>query len=105
MDPFRRTFLTRGVADLLMEGCRSLMKGFAIKNEPAEPADADDQAEDLSYFSSYESCYAFLAEASLEELQEDARQLGLDPAGKDKYEIAKMIFRTPRADHRDGKEG
>jgi hypothetical protein len=85
-----------------MEGCRSLVKGFAIKNEPA---DADDQAEDLSYFASYESCYAFLAEASLEELQEDARQLGLDPAGKDKYEIAKMMFRTRRAEPPDGKEG
>jgi len=44
LDPFRRTFLTRGVADLLMEGCRSLMKGFAIKNEPAEPPDSDDPA-------------------------------------------------------------
>lgn len=102
MDPYRRTFLTRGVADLLMEGCRSLVKGFAIKSVPA---DADDQAEDLSYFDSYESCYAFLAEASLEELQEDARQLGLDPAGKDKYEIAKMIFRNRRAEPLDGKEG
>lgn len=93
--------MTQGVTDLLMKGCRSLVKGFANKNEPAE---ADDQAEDLSYFASYESCYAFLAEASLEELQEDARQLGLDPAGKDKYEIAKMIFRTRQAEPLGGKE-
>jgi hypothetical protein len=45
-----------------------------------------------SYFDSFESCYAFLAEVSLEELQQDACNLGLDPTGLDKYQIAKLIY-------------
>lgn len=99
MDQNRRTFLTKGVANLLIEGCRSLAEGLDIKNDP------DDEAANLSYFSSFESCYAFLAEASLEELQEDVRQLGLDPTGKDKYQIAKLIFHVNQAKPQAKTEG
>jgi len=99
LDQNRRSFLTKGVANLLIEGCRSLAEGLDINNAP------DDEAANLSYFSSFESCYAFLAEASLEELQEDARQLGLDPTGKDKYQIAKSIFRINQAKSHARTEG
>jgi hypothetical protein len=66
----------------------------AFSEELAQPpvSDPPHLSADYSYFSSFESCYAFLAEVSLEELQQDAYKLGLDPTGKDKYEIAKMLY-------------
>jgi hypothetical protein len=71
----RRTFIKRGLLDFIVESLRPAV---------AEPVPA--------YFASYESCYAILAETSLEELQADAITLGIDPAGKDKYQLAREIY-------------
>jgi len=91
MNQSRRDFLTFksfNVKDVLVDTVRALSAEVSDRSDSTAP----DLSDDSSYFSSFESCYAFLAEVSLEELQQDALQLGMDPAGKDKYQIAKLIF-------------
>lgn len=70
--------MTHDIADLFKESYRMLTNEATAKPD---------------YFSSYESCYAILAEVSLEELQEDARKLGINTEGKDKYQIAKLVYK------------
>ena len=88
MDRSRRAFLTLDVKSLFVDTVQ------AFSEELSQPPVSDplNLSADYSYFASFESCYAFLAEVSLEELQQDAWKMGLDTTGKDKYEIAKMIF-------------
>ena len=52
----------------------------------APPAFADD------YFSSIETCYAFLSEVPLEDLQQEAVQRGAPYEGLSKFELAKSLF-------------
>mgnify|MGYP007128626083 CR=1 FL=1 len=75
MDASRRKFLKKDLLNFIIESLR-------LATRESQP----------TYFSSYESCYALLAETSLEELQADARKLGLDPSGKDKYQLAREIY-------------
>lgn len=72
----RREFLTNDIINMFKDTYR------AFTEEP-----------ETDFFSSYELCYAILAEASLEELQNDARTLGIDPAGKSKYELARIVYK------------
>jgi len=88
MDRSRRAFLTFNLKSLFTDAFQSFSKDIA---QPPISAPST-IPENHSFFSSFDSCYAFLAEVSLEELQQDAYKLGLDPTGKDKYEIAKMLF-------------
>jgi hypothetical protein len=86
----RRSFLFGNMKQIFVEPICSLTKELkewqADETSPAPPATATD------YFASYETCYAFLAEVSLEELQQDALRLGIDFAGKSKVELARLIF-------------
>ena len=86
----RRSFLLDNMKQIFVEPVCSLTKELKEWQEdealPASPASAND------YFASYETCYAFLAEVSLEELQQDALRLGIEFAGKSKYELARLIF-------------
>jgi hypothetical protein len=52
----------------------------AIANEPAE------------YFSSLETCYAFLSEVPLEDLQNEAVKRGLGFERLSKIELARLLF-------------
>ena len=81
----RRNFIKRDLINFIVQSLRP------VANE-TRPTQKQDQEKRSAYFSSYESCYAILAETSLEELQADARTLGLDPAGKDKYQLAIDIY-------------
>ncbi len=85
MDVHRRNFIKRDLLNFIVESLRPVAPA-------AVPARKQDAGERAAYFSSYESCYAILAETSLEELQADARSLGLDPAGKDKFQLAREIY-------------
>ena len=88
MDRSRRAFLTLNVKSLFSDTLQAFSEELSQSPVAAPPRSSPDH----SYFSSFGSCYAFLAEVSLEELQQDALKMGLDPTGKDKYELAKMIF-------------
>lgn len=44
------------------------------------------------YFSSIDSCYAFLAEVPLEDLQNEAAKRGIPFEGYTKFELAKVLF-------------
>lgn len=82
----RREFLTKDLFKLFKETYEAV-SGQALTEE-------EKQAQELEeYFKSFKTCYPFLAEASLEELQYDARELGIDPTGISKYELARMIFK------------
>ena len=88
MDRSRRAFLTLDVKSLFA----NTIQAFSEELSQPPVSDSPNLSADYSYFSSFESCYAFLAEVSLEELQQDACKMGLDTTGKNKHEIAKMIF-------------
>lgn len=85
MDTSRRNFIKRDLFNFIVESLRSVTK----ETGPDRKQDPEKRS---TYFSSYKSCYAILAETSLEELQADARKLGLDPGGKDKYQLAREIY-------------
>lgn len=54
----------------------------------------DDEKKQSKYFRSFESCYPFLAEYTLLEVQQDAMEMGIDPTGKTKLEIARLIYKN-----------
>lgn len=93
MNRSRREFLTFNFKSLFVDTFLS------ISEELTQPLAADplDSATANSYFDSYESCYAFMAEVSLEELQQDAAKLGLDCTGLAKHQIAKLIYKVDPA--------
>lgn len=88
----RRDFLTRNLKEIFIEPIRSFAAEIAPEQDAENQKTASASPAVSEYFASYESCYAFLAEVSLEELQQDAISLGIDPTGKDKYAIARLIF-------------
>lgn len=85
----RRDFLTKDFFKLVKD-TYDAFTGEAVSEEEKEAKGLEE------YFRSFKTCYPFLAEASLEELQYDARELGIDPTGISKYELARMIFRCKR---------
>lgn len=85
VDTRRRNFIKRDLFAFIVESLRPFTKEIW-------PDRKQDPEKRSAYFSSYKSCYAILAETSLEELQADARKLGLDPVGKDKYQLAREIY-------------
>ncbi|MGN0838853.1 MAG: hypothetical protein ACI4NN_07195 [Pyramidobacter sp.] len=87
MDYSLRTFLKSGIVEFLTN---------AYDNFKQEcQTDAEKKETELNaYFSSEKSCQALLSEYSLEELQHDAAQAGIDYAGLSKRELAKALFET-----------
>lgn len=52
----------------------------------------ENQEDPVDYFSSIETCYAFLAEVPLEDLQQEALQRNMPFDGLSKFELAKRLF-------------
>ena len=58
----------------------------AIVNQQEKKSDCED------YFASLETCYAFLSEVPLEDLQNAATKRGLVYDGLSKMELARLLF-------------
>lgn len=86
----RRSFLFGNMKQIFVEPICSLAKELQEWQDDEASTASPSPAAD--YFASYETCYAFLAEVSLEELQQDALRMGIDFAGKSKVELARLIF-------------
>lgn len=52
--------------------------------------------EEENFFSSTKYCYAAISELTTEELYDAARQKGIDPEGKSKLELARVIFSSEK---------
>ncbi|PKM86942.1 MAG: hypothetical protein CVU87_10665 [Firmicutes bacterium HGW-Firmicutes-12] len=81
----RRQFLTKELFNFIKDAYDAFNEESATDREKEEENNQE-------YFRSFEKCYPFLAEVSLEELQCDAKTRGIDSSGKDKYELARLIF-------------
>lgn len=77
----RKQFLADGLSSLL----RTMYEFAVAEDEETAKPQAD-------YFQSFSSCYPILAECSLKDLQIAARQKGIDPEGKTKFELAQILF-------------
>ncbi len=84
MDKGRRYFLRRGFAEFCGEVYNSFLQ--ESKTEAEKEADSIDR-----FFSSWSSCQAFLSEYTMEELQEDARRVGIDCTDLSKRELARKL--------------
>jgi hypothetical protein len=81
----RRQFLTKELFSFIKEAY------YAFNEEAVTDKEKEDE-NIQEYFQSFEKCYPFLAEVSLEELKCDAKTRGIDSSGKDKYELARLLF-------------
>lgn len=54
------------------------------------------------YFDSFESAYPFLSEVSMEMLYQSAAQLGINPEGLSKIELAKLVYENRGKVYHDG---
>lgn len=79
----RRDFLAKDLPMLFKEIYFTLTDVFV----------EDESKKRSKYFRSFESCYPFLAEYTLEEIQQDAMEMGIDYTGKSKLELARLIFK------------
>lgn len=57
---------------------------------------------DEDYFATFESAYPFLSEVSMEMLLQSAEQLGINPEGKSKLELAKEVYENRGKVYHDG---
>lgn len=78
----RRDFLSRELPMMFKEVYQAAADIFV----------AEDKKKELKYFRSFKSCYPFLAEVSIEEIRQDAMEMGIDPTGKSKLELARLIY-------------
>ncbi|MBQ0067963.1 MAG: hypothetical protein KBS60_07285 [Phascolarctobacterium sp.] len=60
------------------------------------------EKEQKGYFDSFESAYPFLSEVSMEMLYQSAAQLGIDPTGLSKIELAKLVYENRGKVYHDG---
>lgn len=60
------------------------------------------EKENKGYFDSFESAYPFLSEVSMEMLYQAATQLGIDPQGLSKLELAKLVYENRGKVYHDG---
>lgn len=79
---------------------RSLLGGLIrllAWTEDSESPHAEEKPKrgEEDFFSSYESCYALLAEIPPDELLDTARGAGIDPEGKSRMELVKLLFSEP----------
>jgi len=65
---------------------------FRLLAQTEAPAAEEPKNGGYDFFSSYESCYALLAEIPQDELLETARGAGIDPEGKSRMELVKELF-------------
>lgn len=86
----RRDFFTKGLPSYIYKiGC-----GFM--------QEAGSEEKERDYFDSFESAYPFLSEVSMEMLYQAAAQVGIDPAGKSKLELAKEVYEKRGLAYHDG---
>lgn len=86
----RRDFFRRGLPSYIYK----LGSGFV-----EEAGIGEDNRE---YFDSFESAYPFLSEVSMEMLYQAAAQVGIDPTGKSKLELAKEVYERRGLVYHDG---
>lgn len=86
----RRDFLTRGVSSYLYKLGSDFLQEAGIGEE------------DKDYFSSFETAYPFLSEVSMKMLYQAAEQVGIDPKGKSKLELAKEVYENRGSAYHDG---
>lgn len=86
----RRDFFTKGLPSYLY----SLGAGFM--------QEAGSGPEKKEYFDSFESAYPFLSEVSMEMLYQAAAQVGIDPTGKSKLELAREVYEKRGIAYHDG---
>lgn len=55
-----------------------------------------------SYFDSFESAYPFLSEVSMEMLYQAAKQVGINPEGMTKIQLAKAVYENRGKVYHDG---
>lgn len=80
----RREFITQDLLGVILEVKELLSFDFT--------EDEQKGAEKKDYFTSFESCYAFLAEVPLEDLQNAALEKGIAIEGKTKFQLAKELY-------------
>ncbi|MBN1827599.1 MAG: hypothetical protein JW884_00430 [Deltaproteobacteria bacterium] len=81
------------------KGRRDFFRSLAADVMTALPAFKQGYEEE-KFFSSTKYCYAAISELTTEELYDAAREKGIDPEGKSKLELARVVFSTekiPRA--------
>ena len=77
---------------------RAFFTGQWLKTALTSPAELAVERDDVQvnepadYFSSLETCYAFLSEVPLEDLQNEAVKRGLGFEGLSKIELARLLF-------------
>lgn len=68
----------------------------------ADEAGLNEKESKKDYFDSFESAYPFLSEVSMEMLFQSAAQLGIDPTGKTKLQLAKLVYENRGKIYHDG---
>ena len=68
----------------------------------ADEAGLTTKGKEKSYFDSFESCYPFLSEVSMEMLLQAAQQVGVDPKGLSKIELARAVYENRGKVYHDG---
>lgn len=74
---------------------------YRVGEMVANEAGFNDKKE-KDYFDSFESAYPFLSEVSMEMLYQAAEQLGINPQGLSKLELAKMVYENRGKVYHDG---
>lgn len=82
MDISRRSFFS----GTWLKESLSLFETNSDDKKEIEPCPED------NYFQSIETCYAFLSEVPLEDLQNEALKRGIAFEGLSKFELAKILF-------------
>lgn len=88
----RRDFFRQGLPSYIYK----LGSGFM------EEAGIGQEEEHKEYFDSFESAYPFLSEVSMEMLYQAAAQVGIDPSGKSKLELAREVYERRGLVYHDG---
>ena len=68
----------------------------------ADEAGISQKGKEESYFDSFESAYPFLSEVSMEMLYQAAEQVGIDPTGMSKIELARAVYQNRGKVYHDG---
>lgn len=86
----RRDFFRKGLPSYIYKMGSGFMKEAGIGEENKD------------YFDSFESAYPFLSEVSMEMLYQAAAQVGIDPTGKTKLELAREVYEKRGIAYHDG---
>lgn len=88
----RRDFFTKGLPSYAYRVTEFFVDEAGLKKKE-KPQD---------YFSSFETAYPFLNEVTYDMLLQSAAQLGIDPKGKTKLQLAKEVYEKRGTVYHDG---